>query len=123
MNNIELYGRFSAIERKNCFDQVQDLRKFAKEYKMSDFYKATKMPLKKAYSLFLTSTGSSVAAKLDVIMDKDYIVEYLKALFDEGKIQEAMEQVVSKMMSDYNPEELAELKEQTRSIMERLNII
>ena len=81
------------------------------------------MPLKKAYNLFLTSTGSSVAAKLDVIMDKDYIVEYLKALFDEGKIQEAMEQVVSKMMSDYNPDELAELKEQTRSIMERLNII
>lgn len=123
MNNIELYTRFTSIATKNCFDQFEELKKLKKQYKASDFYKATKMPLRKAYQMYLQSLGLSVAGKLNTIMDKDYIVEYMNVLFEEGKLQESLEQVVNKVLSNYNPEELAELREQTRTIMEKLNII
>lgn len=50
MTNEELSLKFeSIIVQNNFFDQVQALAEFEKEYKTSDFYKATKMSLKDVY--------------------------------------------------------------------------
>lgn len=50
MTNEELSLKFeSIIIQNNFFDQIQALAEFEKEYKTSDFYKATKMSLKDVY--------------------------------------------------------------------------
>ena len=50
MTNEELSLKFeSIIIQNNFFDQIQALAEFEKEYKTSDFYKTTKMPLKDVY--------------------------------------------------------------------------
>lgn len=50
MTNEELSLKFeSIIIQNNFFNQIQALTEFEKEYKTSDFYKATKMSLKDVY--------------------------------------------------------------------------
>lgn len=53
MTNNALYNRFKRIlEKENFFDMLQDLYTFEKEYKTSDFYKATKMNLIDAVKIY-----------------------------------------------------------------------
>lgn len=49
MNNIELEQKIKElIMIENYFDLIEQVKEFEKEYKNSDFYKNTKMPLDKA---------------------------------------------------------------------------
>ena len=46
MNNEELKTRFSELLGKdNCLDMIEGIFDFEKEYKTSEFYKHTKMPI------------------------------------------------------------------------------
>ena len=48
MNNIELEQKIKElIMIENYFDLIEQVKEFEKEYKNSDFYKNTKMPLDK----------------------------------------------------------------------------
>ena len=49
MNNIELEQKIKElIMIENYFDLIEQIKEFEKDYKNSDFYKKTKMPLDKA---------------------------------------------------------------------------
>lgn len=46
MNNEELKNRFSELlGANNCLDMIENIISFEKEYKTSNFYKNTKMPI------------------------------------------------------------------------------
>lgn len=73
MDNIELEQKvLEIIETENFFDMILKAKEFEKEYKNSDFYKATKMPLNEVikeskiyYSLQLRDLGSKLQNILD----------------------------------------------------------
>ena len=52
MNNEELKTRLSELLGKdNCLDMIEGIFDFEKEYKTSEFYKHTKMPIYKIWNL------------------------------------------------------------------------
>ena len=53
MDNQQLMSLFQEIyKQKNCFDQLELLKKYNKQYKKSSFYKNTRMSINKAYIMF-----------------------------------------------------------------------
>lgn len=77
MNNQELELKVKELlEIENFFDMIIAVKDFEKEYKGSDFFKATKMPLadviKNAKMWYLTNL-SSIGDKIqDIINDLDF---------------------------------------------------
>lgn len=73
MNNVELEKRIKDIFKKeNFFDVVMELKSFEKEYKDSDFYKATKMPLLEMAKLskgYYATQLEDIGAKIQKIIN------------------------------------------------------
>ena len=66
MNNTELLTQFHVIAGKsNIFDICCELKKFNKQYKKSEFYKQTKLPINSAYKIFVESRGLAMYNKLN----------------------------------------------------------
>lgn len=73
MNNIELENKIKELlSIENYFDMVVAMKKFELEYKKSDFFKETKMPLdivvkqaKIHYALQLNELGQRIQKLLD----------------------------------------------------------
>lgn len=73
MNNQELELKVKEIlNNKNFFDMIESVMEFEKEYKGTEFYKKTKMPLmeviknaKAWYSLQLEGIGQSIQALIN----------------------------------------------------------
>lgn len=61
MNNKELMEFFEQIaQNSNCFDRELMLRKANKEYKKSEFFKKTWMPIGKAFMLYQANAFNSL---------------------------------------------------------------
>lgn len=73
MNNQELELKIKALlENKNLFDLIEQTLDFEKEYKNSDFYKRTKMPLmeiikysKVFYAFNIDTLGQRIQATIN----------------------------------------------------------
>lgn len=77
MNNQELELKIKEIiNMPNMFDMIIAAQNFEKEYKQSDFYKATKMPLKeiiKTAKLYYTISYNNILEKIQsLINDLDF---------------------------------------------------
>lgn len=122
MTNQELERRFAAITKQNTFDRYISLRHFKKEYKNSDFYKQTRCPLHKAYKIYLSEIQCAVLDRLNLITNKDYIIEYFKDLFEEGKINEAIENFVNNFISQVSVEEMEDMRGQINKLLDKWDI-
>jgi hypothetical protein len=98
MNNYELYLKFIEIASDNPFDAYCKLKAFKKEYKKSDFYKMTHLPLHKAYEYVSKIIFMQSYIKLQEITnvgswaDKiNYLIEEL----DEDTIQSFIDKLTS----------------------------
>ena len=86
MNNVELEQKVQELIRiENYFDFVLAVKKFKKEYKTSDFYKATKKPLGKMikearmyYALQLKDLGRHLQSVLDGLT-----LDHVNAILDK----------------------------------------
>ena len=114
MNNYELYFKFATISSLNAFDAYIELKQFKKEYKKSDFYKKTKMPLFRAYKIYCNSlvpelyhklkdwvTGEGIGAKLTEILEN----------IDSDVLFEKVQQIVGSFNLDNLENEKGELQE------------
>ena len=93
-------------QSSNFFDVVLELKEFEKEYKQSDFFKTTKMPLidlvSEAKIFYLTNT-SILIDKLNKIIDGLDVDKLLAVLQEGGSILEKN--------NDATLEQLKEFKE------------
>lgn len=93
-------------QSSNFFDVVLELKEFEKEYKQSDFFKQTKMPLmeivREAKIFYLTNT-SILIDKLNKIIDGLDVDKLLAVLQEGGSILEKN--------NDATLEQLKEFKE------------
>lgn len=90
MDNIELEQHIKEIiDMGNMFDMIIAAKNFEKDYKTSDFYKATKMPLAeviKDAKVFYLVDASAIKDKLQKIID-GIDMSHLNGLFDQvGKV-------------------------------------
>lgn len=87
MDNKKLETKVKEIlANKNMFDMIIAAKQFDKEYRTSDFYKATKMSLAeviKNAQLFYTLAGDSILATLQNIINQ----------LDLTKFNELMDQI------------------------------
>ena len=66
MNNQELNEFFAEIAQcSNCFDRELMLRAKTKEYKKSDFFKKTWMPIHKAFLIYQANAFNSLSCILN----------------------------------------------------------
>ena len=103
MNNVELEKKIlEIIDMDNFFDMVLAAKEFEKEYKNSDFFKQTKMPLKDVikeskifYALQLRDAEKKVQALLDNLSldNVNQILDKIGATFgaENEEIRESLE--------------------------------
>lgn len=85
MNNIELENKIKEIiDMDNMFDMIMAAKAFESEYKTSDFYKATKMPMmeviKSAKAFYLVNT-KNLQSKFQSFID-NISVDNINSVFD-----------------------------------------
>lgn len=122
MDNFELEQQFATINEQNVFDRYLSLRQLKKEYKNSDFYKQTHCPFGKAYKIYLEGSWNTLLNKLKLITDKDYIIEYFKELFEQGKINDAIENFVNNFISQISVEEMEDMRGQINKLLDKWDI-
>ena len=98
MDNIELEQKIlEIIETENFFDMIIKAKEFEKEYKNSDFYKATKMSLNEVikeskifYSLQLKNLGDAIQNIINNLS-----LEHVNELLDKlgGLFQQENEEI------------------------------
>ena len=115
MNNQELLIKFMTIaNHNNIFDICCELKQFKKEYKTSDFYKTTKMPLNAAYKLFIETRGFMLYNKLNNWLEPEFLGDKINEIIDsisEEKLQDFMVRITQTFNLDNLDIEKGELKE------------
>ena len=104
MNNQELELKIKEIINiPNIFDMIIAAQNFEKEYKQSDFYKATKMPLKEIIK----------TAKLYYIFSYQNMIERIQSLINDldfNKVNSLLDQF-SSMFEQENDETMNMINE------------
>ena len=113
MNNYDLYLKFIEISSLNPFDAYIQLKDLQKAYKKSEFYKQTKLSIKKAYSLFLKMMPVQLVAKLHELTDIDRLgikISDLLNSIDEDAINNVFDKFVNMFDINKLQEEKGDLK-------------
>ena len=86
MNNVELEQKVKEILNiTNFFDMLLAAKEFEKDYKTSDFYKSTKIPLMevlKEVKSFYTFSVDAIVEKIQTVVNNLDLTK-LNSLFDE----------------------------------------
>lgn len=119
MNNQELYLKFIEIASCNPFDAYCKLKDFKKEYKKSDFYKTTHLPLNKAYEYASKTIFVQLYTKLQEITDVSSWVEKIND-FIEDLDGDTIQGLVDKISSSFNFTNLDMEKGELRNFLDEL---
>lgn len=85
MTNRELNDKIKEIIKKPTTDQIIEMVGFEKEYKQTDFYKATKMPLEKLVRTEQINTFVSMSWVRPMVQDliDNIKLDHLEELMDQ----------------------------------------
>lgn len=119
MNNRELYLKFIEIASCNPFDAYCRLKDFKKEYKKSDFYKATHLPLNKAYEYASKTIFVQLYTKLQEITDVSSWVDKIN-YFVEDLDSDTIQGLMDKISSSFNFANLDIEKGELRNFLNEL---
>lgn len=119
MNNTELYDKFYRISLLNVFDAVIELKKFKKEYKKSDFYKATKISLLKAYDIFNKSILNELSSLIRELSDSSRLSSKLTEVLNDID-SETIQDLFDKIINVFNINELNEHKGELTGLLNQL---
>ena len=123
MNNEQLFELFQKIdESTNCFDRAIALKQAKKQYRKSDFYKQTLMPIHKAYEMYQIRGVLDLCALLNTPTVRTFIsgdtllmrlkVQNFFAEFDTSVLEPIFEYVLEKLndVATISGEDIIELK-------------
>lgn len=110
MTNQEIIDRIDSIlaDNSNYCDQILAIKAFNKEYKKSDFYKQTRMPLEKLIASYKVHRLVNLDILVDLIQNKinDFDLSSITSLLDRAT--SLMRQDVEDLNSSW--EELQDIK-------------
>ena len=109
MNNCDLYLKFIEISSLNPLDAYIALKDLQKDYKKSEFYKKTKLSLKKTYAMFLRTVPVQLAAKLIDFVDTDKLGMKISDLLNSID-EDAIDNVFDKFVNAFDMNKLQEEK-------------
>ena len=122
MNNYDLYLKFMEIASYNIFDSYTKLKEFKKEYKQSDFYKATRMSLKKAYKLFSQTLFTQLYFKLKELTNPTTWSEKLNQLMEDIN-EDSLSNFMNKITQYFNLDNLTDEKGELQNLLNQLKVI
>ena len=109
MTNYELYLEFIKIASSNPFDAYMQLKELNKKYKKSQFYKATKMRINKAYQMFLQMSPVQLVEKIKDFANVETWSDKITELIN-GIDEEAINKLVDRLTSVFDIEKLQDEK-------------
>ena len=119
MNNKELFERFSQITQNNPFDTAMELKNLRKEYRKSDFYKATRMPLHKAYKMYVETSMVRIFSEICSFLNLDTLKQKANNFLlgiDVGSIEHFFDVIKEKFNLESLQNETGELKDLIESL-------
>ena len=90
----------SIIALPNALDRITKLREIKKQYKTSDFYKHTHMPIHKAYAAFVQDSIANAALYIKRCATAEHVAEYVTNLLDHispDVIENLMDRIVNSL--------------------------
>ena len=120
MNNTTLFDKLKSIARiSNPLDAYLELKKLQKDYRKSDFYKQTRMPLKQVYKMVVLNGLKQVIDFVDKLQDPiqvgNLITEYIDSISTES-----IDELFGKLDTVFNIKDLKEVGEDLQKSIDKL---
>lgn len=120
MDNIQLTELFnSVLELDNSFDRILKLKSSAKQYKTSQFYKATRMSIYDAYELFVKDSIATEAMHIKRFANAEFVGEYVTNLLDNIS-PDAIENLVDRFIESLNVNDMLVKSEEIGEQLKKL---
>lgn len=120
MDNIQLTELFnSVLELDNSFDRILKLKSSAKQYKTSQFYKATRMSIYDAYELFVKDSIATEAMHIKRFANAEFVGEYVTNLLDNIS-PDAIENLVDRFIESLNVNDMLAKSEEIGEQLKKL---
>ena len=106
MNNEQLLAEFRQIStRPNVLEKQLALKEFKKEYRKSDYFRATHMRLKKAFALYELDRIPAFLNQAHILLDSDYLATKINEVLEGVDLSLA----VNKLLTLLNYDKLQEI--------------
>lgn len=120
MNNTTLFDKLKSIARiSNPLDAYLELKKLQKDYRKSDFYKQTHMPLKQVYKMVVLNGLKQVIDFVNTLQDPiqvgNLITEYIDSISTES-----IDELFGKLDNVFNIKDLKEVGEDLQKSIDKL---
>ena len=119
MDNRELYLKFIEIASYNPFDAYIELKAFKKQYKKSQFYKKTWMPIQSAYKMFLQMMPHQVLAKIKDLTDIESLTTKIEEVIN-GIDEDAINRFIDKLSNVFNIDKLQDEKGDLKILLNQI---
>ena len=119
MTNYELYMKFVEISSQNPFDTYLTLKSFNKDYKQTEFYKTTKLSLKKAYQIFLKAVPMQAIVRLIELTNVDNLALKISDLLNSID-EDSVNNLVDKFTTVFDINKLQEEKGDLKILLNQL---
>lgn len=120
MTNFELELKFENIFRlQDCFDSFLALKQLKKEYKKTDFYKQSHLPIEKAYSLYIKSKGIGILRFLTKLENSEEVGNLISDYIDHID-PDIIWGFFNKISEIFDPEQLKILQKQLNESYNKL---
>ena len=125
MDNIQLQLVLEEAYKRTFLDKIEYLADQDKEYKKSEFYKKTRIPLFELYQNFdkYKSKGLDLAKEFNDFVegiDLDNVIELIKEFIEKLEKDEKIVDVLNNLIENFNYEKISEI---ATVVQEELNKI
>lgn len=120
MNNTTLFNKLKSIAKlSNPLDAYLELKKLQKDYRKSNFYKQTRMPLKQVYKMVVLNGFKQIIDFIDKLQDPiqvgNLITEYIDSISTES-----IDELFGKLDNVFNIKDLKEVGEDLQKSIDKL---
>lgn len=123
MTNFELELAFQKVfENKDCFDNYLSLLNLKKEYKKTSFYKQTRMPLQKAYNLFVLNKFYKIINFLASLDNTEYIGNLITEYINNID-QDTLNSFLDRILNNFDPSNLKDIQAKLQTAITDLKIM
>ena len=119
MDNNQLYVAFYNIGKGNPLEVNSKLKKLKKEYKASDFYKQTKMPIRCAYNMFKRNMFTAALFRVQDFLTTGGIASKISEILDNID-SDSLQNFIDAISEVFNTESLDEQKGDLTSLLSQL---
>ena len=125
MNNIQLQLVLEEAYKRTFLDKIEYLTDQDKDYKKSEFYKKTKIPLLELYKNFdaYKSKGLDLAKEFNDFVEGinlDNVMELIKEFIEKLEKDEKIVDVLNNLVENFNYEKISDI---ATMVQEELNKI